>query len=320
MIEERNALVPLRPADRLEITCLVDNYADRLEADTEVAKRLPYSKDNEMLPGPVAEHGFSALIKVFSNGEEHAVLFDTGVSDFAAVHNMRTLKVDPEKIENIVLSHGHVDHTGGILSVLKEIKKKPIPVVLHPDGLRKRWIIFPNGQRARLSTIDEESMVSHGASLVKNVSPFLMANGLILATGEIKRTTDFEKGFPFSYEERAGELEPDFETMDDQAIVVNVKDKGLVVISGCGHAGIVNTVLYSQEITGEQKILGVMGGFHLTGKFFEPFIEKTIGMIKDLRPQYIVPCHCTGWKAIKTFSEAMPEAYTHNVVGTTYSF
>jgi len=320
MVTQSSTVVPLREADRVEITCLVDNYADRLEADTEIAKRLPYSKDGEMLPGPVAEHGFSSLIKVFGDGEVHTILFDSGVSETAAVYNMRALKVDADQIEQIVLSHGHVDHTGGLLEVLKEINKKPIPVVLHPDGLRKRWVLFPNGQRARLSTIDEETLVNHGARVVKTVSPYLLGNDLILATGEIKRQTDFEKGFPLSYAESGGKLEPDFETRDDQAVVLNIKGRGLVIVSGCGHAGIVNTVLYSREITGEENVLGVLGGFHLTGKLFEPFIDRTVRMIKDLKPRYIVPCHCTGWRAIQTFSQAMPEEYTHNVVGTTYFF
>ncbi|MBM4328979.1 MAG: MBL fold metallo-hydrolase [Deltaproteobacteria bacterium] len=320
MVTQSRMVVPLRPADRVEITCLVDNYADRLEADTEIAKRHPYSRDGEMLPGPVAEHGFSALIKVFGDGEEHTVLFDTGVSETAAVHNMRALEVDTDRIEQIVISHGHVDHTGGLLAVLKEIKKKPIAVVLHPDGLRKRWVLFPNGQRARLSTIDEETLANHGAQVVKTVSPYLMGNDLILATGEIRRQTDFEKGFPLSYAESDGKLEPDFETRDDQAVVVHIKGKGLVIVSGCGHAGIVNTVLYSKEITGEGNVLGVMGGFHLTGKLFEPFIDRTVGMIKDLKPRHIVPCHCTGWRAIQTFARDMSEEYIHNVVGTTYAF
>lgn len=320
MTIQSSTVVPLREADRVEITFLIDNYADRLEADTEIAKRLPFAKDEEMQPGPVAEHGFSALIKVFGPGEEHTVLFDTGLSQTALVHNMRTLKVDTDPIEQIIISHGHVDHTGGLLEALKEIDKKNMPVVIHPDGLRRRWILFPDGQRARLSIIDEETLVSHGARVVKTVSPYLMGNDLILATGEIKRQTDFEKGFPLSYAESGGKLEPDFETMDDQAIVVNVKGKGLVIVSGCGHAGIVNTVLYSREITGEEKVLGVLGGFHLTGKQFEPFIDRTVQLIKDLKPRYIVPCHCTGWRAIQTFAQAMYDEYTHSVVGTTYCF
>jgi len=320
MATQGTTVVPLREADRVEITCLVDNYADRLVTDTEIAKRLPYSKDGEMLPGPLAEHGFSALIKVFAGEEEHTILFDTGVSETAVVYNMRALQVDTDKIEKIVLSHGHVDHTGGLLGVLKEINRQPIPVVIHPDGLRKRWILFPDGQRAKLSTIDEETLVDHGAEVVKTVPPYLMGNDLILATGEIRRQTDFEKGFPLSYVESGGKLEPDFETMDDQAVVVNVKGKGLVIVSGCGHAGIVNTVLYSREITGEERVLGVLGGFHLTGKLFEPFIDRTVQMIKDLRPRYIVPCHCTGWRAIQTFAETMADEYSQNVVGTTYVF
>ena len=115
-------------------------------------------------------------------------------------------------------------------------------------------------------------------------------------------------------------MEEDFETRDDQALVINVKGKGLIIISGCGHAGIVNTTLYSMEVTGVDKILAIMGGFHLTGKLYEPIIGKTVDMIKKVDPSYVIPCHCTGWKAIHTFAAEMPSKYIHNVVGTKYIF
>lgn len=319
-MSKRSNTFRLVEADQVEVTCLVDNYADRLEPSSQVAQRQPYMKNGQMLKGPIAEHGFSALVKVTKDTEEHIILFDAGVTETAAVTNMGALDIDPNAIEEIVLSHGHVDHTGGLLEVLRNMKRDHIKVIMHPHALRKRWIVFPDGQRTRLSLIDEESITKSGGEIVKIQSPYLICNELIAATGEIRRQTDFEKGFPLSFAEIEGKLQEDFETKDEQALVMNVRGKGLVIISGCGHAGIVNTALYATEFTGVENIQAIIGGFHLTGPIFEPFINKTVEMIKSMQPQYIIPCHCTGWQAIHTFANEMPSQYIHNVVGTTYLF
>ena len=107
---------------------------------------------------------------------------------------------------------------------------------------------------------------------------------------------------------------------DDQAVVINIKGKGLVVVSGCAHAGIINTIKYAQKITGIEPVLGVLGGFHLTGPLFEPVIEPTIKAMKQINPEYIVPMHCTGWDAINRFFSAIPDSCILNTVGTTYRF
>ncbi|MDD4127332.1 MAG: MBL fold metallo-hydrolase [Methanomicrobium sp.] len=108
--------------------------------------------------------------------------------------------------------------------------------------------------------------------------------------------------------------------LDDQALVISVRDKGLVVLSSCAHAGIVNTVEYARKITGINRFLAVLGGFHLTGPVFEPRIQPTIDAMKEVSPDYIVPMHSTGWKAINSFMAAMPEKCILNTVGTTYVF
>jgi 7,8-dihydropterin-6-yl-methyl-4-(beta-D-ribofuranosyl)aminobenzene 5'-phosphate synthase len=108
--------------------------------------------------------------------------------------------------------------------------------------------------------------------------------------------------------------------LDDQAIAVNVKGKGLVVVSGCAHAGIINTVLYAEKITGIDKLYGVLGGFHLSGPIFEPIIEETINEFKEMEPKLMTPMHCTGWNAIKRFSEEFPSSFALNSVGTKVTF
>jgi 7,8-dihydropterin-6-yl-methyl-4-(beta-D-ribofuranosyl)aminobenzene 5'-phosphate synthase len=107
---------------------------------------------------------------------------------------------------------------------------------------------------------------------------------------------------------------------DDQCAIVNVRDKGLVVVSGCGHAGIVNILLHAKALTGVEQIYAVVGGFHLTGAIFEPRIAPTVAALQTLDPRYLVPGHCTGWRATQEIARAMPDAFVANSVGTTFVF
>jgi len=320
MVWEDMNKIRLEEVDEVIVTCVIDNYADRLEPGNDFIHRFPLSDNGQLRAGPVAEHGFSASIQVKRENETHMILFDTGVTEAAMSHNMKVLDLDPDQIEGIVISHGHIDHGGGLPAVLSQIKDREVPVVLHPVALRRRWLIKPDGEKTDISMMDETSLRKGGAGVIKSADPYLMTNGLIAATGQIKRQVDFEKGFPFGYAEIDGKIQEDFETIDDQAVVVNVKGKGLVVISGCGHAGIVNTALYCREITGVDDVFVIMGGFHLTGDFYEPVIDKTVEAIRDLNPQHVIPCHCTGWKAIHRFAGKMPGSFIQNAVGTTYIF
>jgi len=146
-----------------------------------------------------------------------------------------------------------------------------------------------------------------------------MAEGAMLVSGEIPRVTDFEKGLPISYVEVEGRLEKDPLIKDDMAVAFKVIEKGLVVISGCAHAGIANTLNYLKELT-VTKIYAVIGGFHLTRKAFEPIIDRTIAELRKFDPHVVVPPHCTGWKAISRVHQEMPDRYVHNAVGTKYIF
>jgi 7,8-dihydropterin-6-yl-methyl-4-(beta-D-ribofuranosyl)aminobenzene 5'-phosphate synthase len=153
-----------------------------------------------------------------------------------------------------------------------------------------------------------------------------------LITGEIPRNTSFEKGFPFQYaekphnnsddEEKNLNLIPDPLVKDDQAIVVNVRNKGLVVITGCGHAGIINTVNYAKQVTGIDKVSAVVGGFHLPadGGIFEKAIDSTLKELQKIDPEYIIPCHCTGWKATNKIIDLMPKKFIQSAVCTTFTF
>ena len=136
-----------------------------------------------------------------------------------------------------------------------------------------------------------------------------------MVTGEVEPVTSFEKGLPNTVLERDGKIERD-PISDDQALVINLKEKGLVVIAGCSHAGIINTILYAQKITGIQEVHAVVGGFHLSGPYFEKIIEQTLGELKRIRPQFLSPMPCTGWKATQQMSQAFPEEFILNSLGS----
>jgi 7,8-dihydropterin-6-yl-methyl-4-(beta-D-ribofuranosyl)aminobenzene 5'-phosphate synthase len=143
---------------------------------------------------------------------------------------------------------------------------------------------------------------------------------MILVTGEIPRKTEFEKGFPQHRVFDGGKWQPDPWIWDDRAIAINIKKKGLVVVSGCAHAGIINTVLYAQQIAGVTDIYAVIGGFHLAGKECEPRIRQTVEQLKLLDPKFLAPSHCTGWRGIHAVAEALPHAFVWNSVGNLYRF
>jgi len=307
----------LREADGIEIITLVDNYADALLSTTEIISRPSMARDGVIQANTLlAEHGLALLLKIHQGEEEHVVLFDTGFSPIGLLHNMDYLDIGMDQIETIVLSHGHMDHTGALYSLLDRLPK-PIPLVLHPDVfLPDRYVETEDGQKLMFpEPPHRDELEKRGLNVVENRGPMPIAGDLALVTGEVTRKTGFEQGVPNAMVERNGRTEKD-PILDDQAMVVNIRNKGLVVISGCSHSGVINTIYYARELTGVKKIYGVLGGFHLSGPFFEQIIENTIDELKIIDPDVIVPMHCTGWKAIQRFSDEFPVSFLLNSVGS----
>jgi 7,8-dihydropterin-6-yl-methyl-4-(beta-D-ribofuranosyl)aminobenzene 5'-phosphate synthase len=139
-------------------------------------------------------------------------------------------------------------------------------------------------------------------------------------TGEVDRTTDFERGFPGHEAQRDGAWGPDPLILDDQALVASVRGRGLVVLTGCGHAGIVNIARYARKLTGAERLHALVGGFHLSGPAFEPIIEPTCAALAELSADYLVPTHCTGWRATHAIANRFPDAFIQNCVGTRFEF
>jgi 7,8-dihydropterin-6-yl-methyl-4-(beta-D-ribofuranosyl)aminobenzene 5'-phosphate synthase len=324
--------IDLEPVDRVRLTILMDNVTDPLLPDQGSASRLTWPKalapaaphiparfaaEGTVPDALIAEPGFSALVRVDKNGRERTLLFDTGVSPTGMVENMRRLDLSLGDVEAIVLSHGHWDHVTGMEGVARALGRAALPVLIHPEFWSRRRITFPGRDPAELPSTSRAALEGAGFEIVEERQPSFLLDGSVLITGEVDRTTQFETGFQGHEAFRRGEWEPDPLILDDQALVLRLRERGLVVLSGCGHAGIVNTVRYVTRLTGEQRIAAVIGGFHLSGPMFEAVIAPTADAFGELSPSLLVPAHCTGWKAVHRLAARFPDAFLQCAVGTT---
>lgn len=308
----------LPEVDEAKITIIMDNSIDVLMAGTEVAKRMPLGPNPFERTTPRAEHGFSVLINVRQGAKHDSVLFDTGVSRTGILNNFDALDIKPTDIQAIVLSHGHADHAMGLPGLIDRLGTRGLPLVLHPDAYLERKLVLPNGMEVQIPPPRKADLRREAIEIIEEVGPSMLVDEMVLISGEVQRTTTFEKGFPIHYAKRDGAWQADPLIMDDQCAMINVRGKGLVIITGCGHAGIINIIRYAQTLTGISAIYAVIGGFHLTGALFEPIIPPTVEALKNIGVRYLVPCHCTGWVATHQIARAMPEAFIPNSVGTSF--
>jgi 7,8-dihydropterin-6-yl-methyl-4-(beta-D-ribofuranosyl)aminobenzene 5'-phosphate synthase len=312
------ATMPLHVADRIEILTILDNSIDLLLPSTPGVQRLPMPPDAFSREGLVAEHGFAALVTVHAGNTSESLLFDAGLSRGGLIHNMDVLDVRPNELHAIVLSHGHADHTQGLMGMVDRLGPRKMPLLLHPDAFLERKVIFPDGHEIDLPPPDRRILSQDGIDFVEERGPSYLLSKLVLVTGQVHRTTPFETGFPLHYAHVHDHWEPDPYIHDDQAVVVHVRDKGLVVLTGCGHAGAINTIRHAQALTGINAVYAVLGGFHLSGPLFEPIIGPTVAALKEMGPQLIVPAHCTGWRAMHAIAREFPTAFVPNSVGTRF--
>src|SRR5215210_1888272 len=168
----------LHEIDHMSVTTLMDNYTDRLLPTSLPAIRPPMVMHGRFLPAPIAEHGFSTIIEIRYNDDnkKNIFLFDTGVSENGIIFNADIFGIDLKSIEAIILSHGHLDHCSGLLNVLKRMSK-PINVIAHPDAFLKRWLVYPDGNKAKMPVLDENELEDNGATIhkIRNVN-FLPGN------------------------------------------------------------------------------------------------------------------------------------------------
>ena len=312
--------VTLLPVDSADVTILVDNSLDILLPSDEVAHRatLHYNwSEREQL---VAEHGYSLLLTVQREGRSESVLYDAGLGHSTVLHNMDVLEVRANDLRAVILSHGHADHHGGLEGMFQRIGRRKMPLLLHPDVWRMRRIVFPTGNEISMPPPSHADLDREDVAIIEERGPSLLLDGTVLVTGQVERVTDFEKGFPLQQVHTDHGWEPDTWIWDDQAVVCQVKDKGLVVLSGCSHAGAINVLRHAQHLTGIDKVYAFVGGLHLTGGLFEPIIPATIAELAAIGPAIIVPGHCTGWKATHEIARQLPQAYIQTSVGTRLHF
>jgi 7,8-dihydropterin-6-yl-methyl-4-(beta-D-ribofuranosyl)aminobenzene 5'-phosphate synthase len=315
----------LEPVDRVEITTLYENLVDMTMPGEPRAARLD-SKAEPAIASPllagaqraefVGGHGLSLQISVTRGGMTRSLLYDTGGTPDGLVHNLDCLGIDPRDWACIVLSHGHWDHTLGLIGLQRRLGILNYPLILHPDAYRERATVAPGGKINRMVSLSRAGLLDAGLELVEAKGPTPALDGMVLVTGQVERTNNVEIGWPAHHAERNGTLEPDPFIWDDQGLVVNLKDRGLVVVSGCAHAGIINTIHYAQAVTGIERVHAVLGGFHLGPSFFHDRIDWVVQALVALEPAVIVPAHCTGYRAAYAVYQRRPDAFIQNTVGT----
>lgn len=315
----------------LEITILVDNRADCMLRSSETVQRATA----KLL---VAEHGFSALVDLKSSGLR--ILWDVGASSHALTENARRLGIDLATVDQIGLSHGHWDHYGGMVAALQAIGGRPagrdwpadtsleevaawveshrVPLIVHPAAFRERWSIGTDGSMHGPIMVPRGEWEAAGADIIVSEWPHQLAPGCWV-TGAVPRQSSERVGTPRSLAYRQGtQLLRDYMD-DDQSLVVHIQGKGLVVLTGCAHAGLVNTVQYARKISGVEEVWAILGGFHL-GQAEPGDIERTIDEIASFEPRIVVPMHCSGFEATARFASRMPEQFVLGAVGSRFRF
>ena len=187
---------------------------------------------------------------------------------------------------------------------------------MHPAVWTKRRIAIPGLQPLELPSLNQHALRAAGFDIIERQQPSLLFQRSALIIGEIDRVSSFEHGMPFHEARSDDAWTPDPLIVDDQALVVQVRDHGLVVLTGCGHAGIVNIVRYARRLTGVTKVAAIIGGFHLGGPAFEPIIQPTVDALVELAPKIIIPAHCSGWRAAQALAAHLPDAFIPNSVGS----
>lgn len=310
----------LATLDAAEVYVLVDNVSD-------ITSTVPAGVTDEMpnlmkagakeFSGEVlccACFGLSLVVTTRIADRTQTLLFDTGPEAYAIERNASRLGLHMGRIEAVVLSHGHIDHGGGLLAALQRITRgngaRPVPVHVNPGMFEHRGEYNADGSVLPYEDVpNPEELAQAGAEVVNESAARLLLDDMFYLSGEIPRVTPYEKGYPGHLKQRAdgSGWEPDPWLRDERFVAVNVRDKGLIVFSACSHAGIVNVLTHARELFDPLPIYGVMGGFHLSGRACEKIIPQTVEDLRGFDLKMIVPGHCTGWRAVHALLDAFGE-------------
>ncbi|MDK2931894.1 MAG: 7,8-dihydropterin-6-yl-methyl-4-(beta-D-ribofuranosyl)aminobenzene 5-phosphate synthase [Bacillota bacterium] len=257
------------------------------------------------------EHGLSLLVE--TNGRK--ILFDSGQSGEVLIHNSRELGLNLEDVDSVVLSHGHYDHTGGLASLLK--KARGLDLYAHPEAFERKYVkTDENKLREAGCPLAKEKLLASGAKLHLGRKPTWLCENTLLS-GEIVGTTDFEDVPREFLVQRGQELVTDL-ILDDQSMGIRTS-KGLVVILGCSHVGVINTIKRMQKLTATEGVHAVIGGMHLE-KASMSRIQLTIHAFIELGIEKVIPLHCTGFTACAEMARVLGQRFTPGSVGATFQF
>ncbi len=328
-------MTSLTAVDSLDIQIVVDNVTDSLSSvpsfiETELGGLGRRRGGAWVLGGGClccAAHGLSCLLTLKSGGQSHAVLFDTGPEDRVFEQNASRLGLDLGPVEAMVLSHGHWDHAGAMLRALQLVRDrnggKKVDCYMHPDMFRTRSAKLPNGSFRLMEDVPSVAdLEAHGGTVVSTREAQHIAGGTVFVSGEIPRRTPFETGLPGQHRRTADGKgwEPDELLIDERFVAVNVRGKGLVVLTACSHAGVVNVLAHARDCFPGEKLHCVLGGLHLSG-INERVIPQTVEALKGFDLDVVAAGHCTGWRAMAALSNAFGDkTLTPLAVGKRLSF
>jgi 7,8-dihydropterin-6-yl-methyl-4-(beta-D-ribofuranosyl)aminobenzene 5'-phosphate synthase len=277
--------------------------------------------ENSVVPPYLGQWGLSLLLElVDADGKRRKIVFDTGIHRESLFHNVKEMKVDLGDVDCLAISHGHHDHTAATAEVVK-LAQGP-KVYAHPHTFLPRFVEDRTGKRRRHGVPEGEGLEEieqAGGEVVLSKEPAEILPS-VWTTGQIPRVTAFERALPPDKGRRDlivvdGE-EVDDHNLDDQALWMNVHGFGPLVITGCAHAGPVNTILHAQELGGFKEVRGLIGGTHLVGRS-DGYVQQTIRELGKVGLKMISPCHCTGFKAMAKLWQAFPRQFVLNFSGRT---
>ena len=313
----------VKPVDALEVMVLVDNVVDPLSTLPKgVTGENAILRANGLMvtSGHVrccANHGLSLVITARVGSDIRILLFDAGPEAYTFARNSDRLGTPFGEVGAIFLSHGHWDHGGGLPEALRLVTaangRNPVPFHVNPGMFVTRGMRQPNGIVIPAERVmDPVELERRGAAIVNSPDSRAIMESMFYVSGEIPRVTPYERGLP-PHVKLAGDgvtWEPDPLILDERYVAAHVKGKGVVVFTACSHSGGINVLKDARNVFGDVPLYAVMGGFHLSGAEVEAIIPDTIRDFAQFDLQRIVPCHCTGWRAV----HALAQVYSEDVL------
>jgi len=336
--------------DQLVMTNVVDNVFDVFARGGQIGNLAvrrrgvtnPLGSGLQLL----SEHGLAYHLMSQRGAEQREILLDFALTGASLINNYQALGIDTARADALILSHGHNDHYGalpGLVPLVPRWAERHIQLYAGgEDTFCHRWTVTPDGQRTDQGQLDRALMESYGLNVILTAQPVVVADHA-LTSGRIPRVAAFESppatarlevGQPGSgceasllnhfpagtpeVEAQPGEMVRDF-FEGEHATVYHVRDRGLVVISSCGHAGIINTVRHVQTLTGIEKVHAIVGGWHLAPAP-DDVVAATVDALKEINPDYLLPMHCTGINTISAVQRELPGRLVMPSTGTRVVF